>query len=537
MRKLLDAPGTVLLLFVALQFLTGFVMALHYSPSVATAWASVVFLEERIQGGRFIRGLHAWGASAIVLLLVVHFVRTAWTGAYRKPRQLTWGLGLGLALVVFVFAHTGYLLPWDQKGYWATKVATGIAGATPVVGSTLQRVAVGGEDYGNLTLTRFYAVHVILLPATLVFLLAAHLWAHRKNRPPVDPAARLVHLAAFVAIALGFAAFVHHAGGAPLEAPADPTGGFEPRPEWYFLPLYQLLKFFPGRLEFVGSEVIPGAVFLVLLALPWIDRSGDAGARKRLPVLALAFAPFLVALLFGFLSVNEDANSAELKEHRKQEAADARLARTLFRENGGVPPEGPLALMDHYPPRLGQRLFKERCASCHALDGSPAGKGPDLTGYLSRRWLVDVIRDPGDKRLFGQGEFKESMGACDAKPDELAAMAAFVQSLESPGQASSEVQRGAKLFEDQQCSCCHSCKATPAARTGGRGSSSSGDEGPNLVGYGSEEWLVSFMRRPGDGRFYGKANKMPAFEDKLTQEELHALAVFMRALRDPPKED
>ena len=327
MKKLLDSPGTVLLLFVALQLLTGFVMALHYSPSVATAWASVVFLEERIQGGRFIRGLHAWGASAIVILLLVHFARSVWTGAYRKPRQLAWGLGLALALVVFVFAHTGYLLPWDQKGYWATKVATGIAGATPVIGSRLQRVAVGGEDYGNLTLTRFYAVHVILLPATLVFLLVAHLRASRKDRPPVDPAARLVHLATFVVVAGAFAAFVHHAGGAPLEAPADPTGGFEPRPEWYSLPLYQLLKFFPGRLEFVGAEVIPAAILAVLLLLPWIDRSKETGVSRRLPVLALAFAPFVVAALFGLLSVNEDANSAELKEHRRQEAADARLAR------------------------------------------------------------------------------------------------------------------------------------------------------------------------------------------------------------------
>src|SRR4051812_4912441 len=167
--------GAVLLGVVALQALTGFVLAMHYAPSVTTAWASIVFLEERIRGGAFIRALHSWGASAVVIGVFAHLVACAVRRAHREPREVTWILGVLLLLLVLVFAHTGYLLPWDQKGYWSTRVATSIAGATPVVGAKLQRFAVGGEDQGNLTLTRFYAVHVILLPFLLVLLLGAHL--------------------------------------------------------------------------------------------------------------------------------------------------------------------------------------------------------------------------------------------------------------------------------------------------------------------------------------------------------------------------
>src|SRR5579871_4223626 len=152
--RFLHVPGTVLLLTVALQFLTGFVIALHYAPSVTTAWASIVFFEDRIRAGWLVRGLHAWGASAIVLLALIHLVQVAWTGAYRKPRELNWMLGLAL----------------------------------PVVGTTLQRVAIGGEDQGNLTLSHFYAVHVILMPLLLLLVVGAHLTLFRRHGP-TPPAA------------------------------------------------------------------------------------------------------------------------------------------------------------------------------------------------------------------------------------------------------------------------------------------------------------------------------------------------------------
>jgi ubiquinol-cytochrome c reductase cytochrome b subunit len=540
--------GPVLLLLVALQALSGFVLALHYAPSVGTAWASIVFFEERIRAGAFIRGLHSWGASAVVLALVFHFAQVAWRGAYKKPREVTWTLGLLLGVLVLVFAHTGYALPWDQKGYWSTKVATGIAGATPVVGPLAQRVAVGGEDFGNLTLTHFYAVHVILLPVLLVLLLGLHLKAFRKNgptppegvvdakpgggeggtaptqalAPPWFPAQTFRNLVAFLVVG-GALALLAWQKGAPLEAPADPAGGFQPRPEWYFLPLYQLLKFFPSRLEFVGSEVIPGIVFTAFLLLPWIDRGPSRAPSARRLALAIAFVPLGVAVVFGSLSVLEDAGSADLKRHRDAEAKDARLARRLFRENGGVPPEGPLALLDRYPPRLGERVFHESCASCH--DG-PDLKGPDLRDYLSPRWLELVIRDPA--QLYGK---RDTMGKADAHPDELRALAVYMASLEAaqvPGLDASLVARGKTLFAAKECDACHD--------VGGRGGAKPGTREEDLTGYGSEEWLVAFIQEP--WRFFGKKNDaMPAFADKLTANELHALAVYLRGLKRPASED
>jgi ubiquinol-cytochrome c reductase cytochrome b subunit len=513
------STGGLVLLFIVLQALTGFVLALHYAPSVGTAWASIVFFEERIRAGSFIRGLHSWGASAIVILVVLHFVVTVARGAHRTPREVSWILGLLLALLVLVFAHTGYLLPWDQKGYWSTRVATGIAGSTPVVGPALQRLAVGGEDAGNLTLTRFYAVHVIFLPFLLILLVRAHLRTFARNGPagegaptPYFPGQALRDLAVF-SVAFGALAFLAHRIGPSLEAPADPSSDFRPRPEWYFLPLYQFLKLLPGRLEFVGAEVIPGIVFALFIALPWIDR------RSRKAALAVAFVPLGLAALLGGAAAMQDRNDSDLAAHRKEEAKDAALARRLFKDNGGVPVEGPLALLDRYPPRLGARVWKDRCASCHA--GANL-KGPDLTGYLSPRWLEDVIRDPAAK--FGE---IDSMGKTPGKPDEIAALAVYVFSLESAEAAAllkaDQVARGKALFSEKQCDTCHDVKP-----------GKSSDEGPNLAGYGSPSWLAEFVKKP--ARFYVSHDKMPAFEDKLTEGELRAVVDHVRSLRNPEED-
>ncbi|HZU99213.1 MAG TPA: cytochrome b N-terminal domain-containing protein [Planctomycetota bacterium] len=528
--RFLHVPGTVLLLVIALQFLTGFVIALHYAPSVTTAWASIVFFEDRIRAGWLVRGLHAWGASAIVLLALIHLVQVAWTGAYRKPRELNWMLGLALLVLVLVFAHTGYLLPWDQKGYWSTRVATGIAGATPVVGTTLQRVAIGGEDQGNLTLSHFYAVHVILMPLLLLLVVGAHLTLFRRHgpTPPADvsddapaqswfPYQTLRNLIGFgvVAATMGYLAVRSH--GAPLEAPADPASDFQPRPEWYFLPLYQLLKGFPPGTEFVGSEVLPGLILLALALLPWIDRSPVRDAKKRLVPLLLVFVPLGGAVLMGSLSVMEDAGNKELAAHRRAEAKDAALARRLFHEQGGIPAAGPLALLDRYPPRRGARLYDEHCGGCHGRNA----KGPDLQGYLTQRWLEQVIREPGT--LFKH----DSMGQTDAKPDELAALAVYVASLDSSRATSLDAARVAKgkaLFDDKQCNSCHDVtKISPD------------DEGPSLAGYGTKEWLVALMKNP--AVYFGDSkNKMPAFAGKLSEADLDAIAGHVRGLQSPSDE-
>ena len=152
-----------------------------YSPSSSMAWASVFYISHEMWWGWFIRGVHHFAAQAMVVLLVLHLLQVLWAGAYRRPREFNWWFGMALLFLTLGFSLTGYLLPWDQKGYWATKVATNIMGAAPVAGPYLQKIVVGGPDYGNQTVTRFYGLHVGVLPTLLVLCLAAHIALFRRH--------------------------------------------------------------------------------------------------------------------------------------------------------------------------------------------------------------------------------------------------------------------------------------------------------------------------------------------------------------------
>jgi len=173
--------GSVLFFLLLLQMTTGLLLAFYYSPSASDAWASVAYLEDQVTLGWLIRGLHHHGASAMVIVAGLHLLQVAVWGAYKKPRELNWVTGVILLGLLLAFALTGYLLPWDQTGYWATKVATGIAGSTPVMGDQLREAVQGGNEYGNLTLTRFFALHVLVLPALTVGLVAVHLALFRRH--------------------------------------------------------------------------------------------------------------------------------------------------------------------------------------------------------------------------------------------------------------------------------------------------------------------------------------------------------------------
>src|SRR5439155_7389167 len=242
------------------------------------------YIQDQVALGWLVRGMHAAGASMMVVTLLLHLVQVTVYGAYRRPREVNWWTGLVLMALVFAFALTGYLLPWDQKGYWATQVATSLLGETPLVGDWLRRVLQGGGDYGNLTLTHFYALHTILLPATVGFLVVLHVRLMKRHgvtplRPspssdsqPFWPHQALRDATAMaIVLALLFVSVVR-THGAPLEAPADPASAYDARPEWYFLPLFQLLKYFPGRLETVGALGVPLFVGLMLVALPRLSR-------------------------------------------------------------------------------------------------------------------------------------------------------------------------------------------------------------------------------------------------------------------------
>jgi len=326
-KRLLDEPlpsgagwwfvtGSIVLFLLAVQLLTGVVLAIYYSPSPDYAYDSVRFIMERVTLGRVLRGLHYFGASFIVIAAIVHMLRVVLFGSYKKPRELNWMVGVLLLLIILGFALTGYLLPWDQRAYWATKVTISIVRTAPF-GDFMSRVLKGGTGLGALTLLRWYAAHVFLLPACLIAFTVAHLYLMRrqgisgpiKDRPgPSTPFYPYHALKDTIAVAVVFALLLSLAilVKAPLDAVADPADAtYVPRPEWYFMSLFELLKHFPGPLEPVATMVIPGIVIALLFLLPFLDRRPDREPTRRpLVIGSFVFVGTGIALLtyFGFRS-------------------------------------------------------------------------------------------------------------------------------------------------------------------------------------------------------------------------------------------
>jgi ubiquinol-cytochrome c reductase cytochrome b subunit len=544
--------GSALTLSLAAQAITGWLLMSAYAPSASTAWASVAHVHFTMRAGWLVRGIHHFGAQAMVVLLAAHLVQTAIYGAYRRPREVNWYLGLGLLLVTLAFALTGYLLPWDQKGYWATRVATGILGSVPLVGRALEELVVGGPAYGHLTLTRFYALHVGVLPAAALLLLAAHLALFRRHgvTPPVGAdvtkvdrfypgqAARDVAVGLAVLVAIFALAGALH--GAPLDAPADPASDYPARPEWYFLPLFELLKYLPGALEPVGAVGVPLLALAYLVALPLVDVGPDRRLRARAGLLAPLGAIGACALLLGLLAARADANDPGYASARA--VADQRAARAaeLFRR--GVPPEGPLAMMRRDPETRGPELFAERCAVCHALGDQKArgdkAAGPDLTGFGARAWVLGVLDDPDAAHRFGRTPFKGMMPSMTRPPEDpeaakmwtplvpadREAIAAFLEA--EAGGRGGRGMPGEALVR-RRCTGCH--------RLDGKTDDDS-SLAPELRGWASARWIEAQIEDPGSGKAYpagatatGLAGHMPGFTETMPEADRKVLAAWLAA--------
>lgn len=168
--------GSASLFLVVNQVVTGILLTIYYVPTPDHAYDSVQYITTQVPAGWFIRGLHHYGASAMVIVVVLHMLRVIFYGAFKYPREITWFSGVFLLLITLGFGFTGYLLPWDQRAYWATTVGTRIAGVTPVIGEGILRIMRGGEDLSAVTLVRFFGTHVWVLPVLLLSLVAFHLY-------------------------------------------------------------------------------------------------------------------------------------------------------------------------------------------------------------------------------------------------------------------------------------------------------------------------------------------------------------------------
>ena len=325
--NLLFSLGSLAMFLLLLQAATGAFLALSYSPSPDHAHNAVKYITQEVPFGSFVRGLHHWGASAMVIIVFLHLLRVVYYGSYKAPRELTWVFGVFLLLIVLGFGFTGYLLPWDEKAYWATVVGVEISSTAPVLGDLVAKVLRGGTEIGAVTLSRFYALHTIWLPWLAFGLVGVHLFLVRfygssgtpKNTPedmktgkPFFPdqvfedVVGMLILFVILACAALFAPV-------PLEDVADPTNaGYDPRPEWYFLFLFQLLKYFQGPFEIIGTFVIPTVGMLLLLFLPFLDRSGREVLWKR--PIAMTVTSICVVAIVGLTILGVSAPKLETQD-------------------------------------------------------------------------------------------------------------------------------------------------------------------------------------------------------------------------------
>ena len=330
--NLLFSFGSLAMFLLLLQAATGAFLAFYYSPSPEHAHNAVTYISTEVPFGAFVRGLHHWGASAMVIIVVLHLLRVVLYSSYKAPRELTWIFGVLLLLIVLGFGFTGYLLPWDEKAYWATVVGVEISSTAPVLGDFVAKVMRGGSEIGAVTLARFYALHTIWLPWLVFGLVGVHLFFVRyygssgtpKNTPEEMKAGKpfyphqvfedVVGMLILFVILAAVALFV----SVPLEDVADPTNAdYDPRPEWYFLFLFQLLKYFQGPFEVIGTFVIPTVGMLLLLFLPFLDRSERAVLWRRpiaLTVTSISVAAIVILTILGGTSKKLETTEATVQE-------------------------------------------------------------------------------------------------------------------------------------------------------------------------------------------------------------------------------
>jgi ubiquinol-cytochrome c reductase cytochrome b subunit len=535
--------GSVLLFLLGVQALTGLALAAFYSPSATDAWASVAYIQDRASWGWVVRGIHHHGGAAIVIVAGLHLVQTAVAGAYKRPRELVWWLGVLLLVLVLAWAVTGYVLRWDQAGYWANRVEMQIASGTPLVGEQVRSIAIGGNDYGNLTLTRFYALHVILLPALVTLLTVGHVMLARRHGAtplrarPAQPRWPDQALRNALAMAVVFAillAYVVSQHGADLAAPADASRAYDARPLWYLRWLFELRTVTDSELV---ALIAPAVVGGFLVALPLLDKRPARAVRQRLLWLGACAGLFALIGALTVMSFARDAGDDALAERRAEAAKLATRARTLARENG-VPVTGAQDIYNTAPFAKARAIYAERCASCHDA-ASEERKGPIIAaGHGDRAWLKGFLLDPSGDAYWGQTKLVAESKKASADPDagglELAMkpvtvagkdLDALVEMLyaESGAADADEAKRkdGAKVYEDASCNDCHSMKEGEP-----------GASAPNLFGLGSVRYYTDFIGNPKlPLHMNDDKSQMPRFDRELSHAEREALAEYLVWLR------
>jgi len=443
--------GSVALFMILVQFFTGIMLAFNYAATPGDAYDSLRYILTEVTAGRLMRGLHHWGASMIIVIVVLHMLQVFIWGAYKKPREATWIVGVILLLLTLAYGLTGYLLAWDNRAYWGTVVTTQIGATVPLAGPYVSRLLASTGDIGVVTFARFYGMHVLLLPPISMLLIGLHVFLVRRHGVAPVPGDELKPKKKFypeqvfkdtVAIFISFAILFTLAimARVPLERMADPSDTtYIPRPEWYFLFLFQTLKMFNGPLEIVGTVVLPTLAILALLAAPFIDRGTMVRVRQRGLAIGLVA---LGAIGWGGLT------AAAVRGTPPQSAA----AMIDF--------SGPTQWMQLKPAELsGIHYYKEQnCGACHnVIPGGEAKAGPNLlnTGRRhDRDWMLLHFKAP---QATSPGS---AMSPVDLNTSQLNDLAAAMAALTPDnGDLISTTPPfaadGAALYQKNFCSACH----------------------------------------------------------------------------------
>jgi ubiquinol-cytochrome c reductase cytochrome b subunit len=428
--------GSATLIAFIVQVVTGIVLATAYIPATGDAYQSINFITHDAPLGSFLRGLHNFGASAMVLFIGIHALRVYLFGSYKYPREVSWLSGAVLLLVTLAMAFTGQLLRWDQTAFWSIIVAASQAGRAPLIGPQIAQFLLGGDTVGGATLTRFYAFHVFFIPAIIFAMIGFHLYMvlHTGiSEPPeagrpVDPKTYrkwyqdMLHRdgvpfwpdAAWRDAVFGLllvatiAALALIVGPPDLGKPPDPTLlRADPRPDWYLLWYFAALALLPPGVEdyvIIGGPLLLG---LMLFLLPLANR-GERSPKRR--PWAIGFT-LLVVLMIGSLSI-AGQNSTWSPNFDAQALSPQLIATT----NPSV--------------TRGAQLFNTKgCQACHAISGQGGQRGPDLTTVGSRR-----TRDQLIIRILGGGNNMPAYSD-SIKPDDLTALVDFLQSRRAGGDA------------------------------------------------------------------------------------------------------
>jgi ubiquinol-cytochrome c reductase cytochrome b subunit len=431
--------GSASLTMLLIQVLTGIGLALVYVPSADKAYDSLLYMTYDQPLGWFVRALHYYAGSGMVVLVLAHMTQVFLHGAYKYPRELTWVMGVFLLLCTLGMFFTGQILRWDPDAYWGLGIGGAISGRVPVAGPWLVRELFGGPVIGADTLSRFFALHVFVIPGALLFFLAVHLWLVLKcgiSAPPVpgqivDPKTyreeyekeiktgvpflgpAMLKDALFSALAvIAVVVLAALLGPKGPSGPPDPTlPGANPRPEWPFLWLFALLSLSPPAAETFIMLVLPVVLIVVLFLVPFLSNRGERAPSRR-PVAVLGV--IVIYTVLGVLTY---------------EGVTAPWSPKMTAWSGDPVPED--FVTNSTPLRLqGAALFQNKdCRNCHALQGVGGQRGPDLTAVgtrLTHGQLVDQISNgtPGGGNMPAYGK--------QINADEMTALIDFLENLRPP---------------------------------------------------------------------------------------------------------